>query len=78
VLGVTASRQGNQTNANVNVGPADASAQVPAASNCDNSAAGLLSAQTRSPLSSEVFVGGGIAGSLLAGALAVKRWRNAS
>jgi len=60
--------------ADVTTGPVDASVRVPAASSCDDGQGGLLSAETRSPLSSDVFVGGGVAGTLLAGAMALKRF----
>ena len=71
---VNVNRGDGLLDADVTAGPVDASVRVPAASSCDDGQGGLLSAETRSPLSSDVFVGGGVAGTLLAGAMALKRF----
>jgi len=71
---VNVNRGDGLLDADVTAGPVDASVRVPAESSCDDGQGGLLSAETRSPVSSDVFVGGGVAGTLLAGAMALKRF----
>jgi hypothetical protein len=74
VAGASVNANGKgSADADANAGPASASAQVPATGSCADTTSGLLSAETDGPVSSDLLVGGGLAGSLLAGGLAIRR-----